>query len=427
MPLTNAQKSMNYRNKKIKEIGLEAYRKMEAEKRRLRRAKKKASALAPPASSVHPPAVPSVPVNKTKELKLLVKRLNEYLNKESKIDVPTIIQFVQKNLITGVIDIKNSKNCDLLYSAVFIAKNKFLEKGITEASHKQQTANIGRLYKYMTKEPFKCTPDQFAIFKDTLRVINAIETNPKWKKANTINQYKQDLASILKYLHGYEDAYNVYSKASTLGRKEITLVQDDLKLTDKERKNFVRWSELKKTSKSNKLNTYEKALIGLYTLLPPRRRELSQLLTLTDREHKLKKNLNYLILDKKNNPKKIIMNKYKTFKSYGPYEIKLPKQLKMLLRNHIEENGIQVGKPVFHIKDKNKYHQGSNMSSKIQTILKKSTDKRISFNILRHSKIQDFLSTPKSINRKKTLAKKMGHDIMTQARYDRIFKEEELD
>jgi len=184
MALTPKEKSKLYREKKIKEMGLEAFRKMEAEKRRARRAKKKAAALAL-ASPPKVPQAPPVPVDKTKELKQAVARLNKYLSIESKIDVPTVTQFVQKSLITNVVDIIDSKNCDLLKHAVFIAKNKFLEKGVTEASHKQHFDNISRLYKYITKKQFKCTPKQFELFKNTERVIKAIDTNPTWQKANS--------------------------------------------------------------------------------------------------------------------------------------------------------------------------------------------------------------------------------------------------
>lgn len=428
MPLTAKEKSKQYRERKMKEMGREAFNKREAEKRKARREKarekKKAEAKLAPSSN-QPPAV--VPIDtSTEDLKRVVKRLNEYLNKESKVDVPTIVQYVEKNLITNVVDIVESKGCSILERAVFVAKNKFLKFGVSEGSNRQNFQAIGRLYKYMTGEHFKCTPAQFEIFKDTKRVINAIETNPKWKAKNTKNKYFEHLSSVIKYLNGYDETYRQYSQASIKGRKKIQADEDELKLTEKERENFVQWKVLQKASNNNKLNEYQKALVGLYTLIPPRRREMARLLTLTDTEKKLDKKLNYLVIDKNSNPKKILLQKYKTAKTYGTYEMKLPAKLKTLLKNHIRENELKPGEIVFYT-SKDKYHQGSNFSNMIQKIFKLATGKQVSFNLMRHSKIQDYLSAKRSIAARKKLAKQMGHDIGTQARYDRIFHEEESD
>lgn len=289
----------------------------------------------------------------------------------------------------------------------------------------QQVQAVERIYKYITNEEFK---GDLSLFKNTVRVMKAINNNPSWKKPNTRNKYLENLASVLNGNQDYEKAYKFYSKKSTQGRKNITDNENDNKLSESEKKNWVEQNIINNAYKSAN-STYDKALIALYSLIPPRRRGLAVWLTLSKtkdfKKITNKNGHNWLLVSARGLPYKIVMYRYKTFKTYGVYTINLRgktnKPLRDILKSHINQNRIEQGKPIFY-NNKGDYLEPSNMSAYIQNTFNYILGKSISFNLLRHIKITDFYKTPKSINEKKKLAEKMGHDIGTQAKYARVKK-----
>jgi hypothetical protein len=436
--LTSAQKSAAYRQRKIASIGYDkegrsVFLMNETKKRKERRAKakeaKEAKMKAAEAKIV-PAGVPSKP--NTQELKQVVKRLNEYLNKDSKVDVPTVVRIVKQNISPSVLKITNEKNCNRLKQSVFTAKFKFLEGGFQEISNDQQFDDLERVYTAMTNKKFKCKPKEFELFHDTKRVIHTIENNDKWPAINTKKKYYSSLSGILNYLDGYEEAYKVYSSKSTKKFLKAKKIGGDNKLKPKEKANWVDQKTVSNAYKSKGITThYDRALLGLFTLIPPRRRLLAVRLTLTTtpefkkmKKEEKEKN-NWLFASNTGIPNRIMMYRYKTDWAYGPYRIPLTgqanKTLRDLLKTHIRKNEIKQGEPVFYTTDGG-YMDGENMSNYIQKVFKKAIGKEISFNLLRHIKITYYLQTQKSENQKEELAEQMGHDVKTQATYVRILK-----
>lgn len=342
MPLTSAQKSKLYRERKKKRLG-EEYVKAESAKRRERRSKRKQ------------------PVSKKIPITDADKTLKQY--------------------------------CD----------------------------NADRVYKGLTNKKINDI-DDFKLFEDTERALNYILTS-EWSD-NTKKSYLVSLAMVLKILKDKETS-KIYLDASVKLGEKINNKIDENKLTDKEKMNWIDQKSLSKVYKSI-VDPQAKALIGLYTLIPPRRRGLAVYLTLTTAKE-LKKNKennkNWLVVNKSNLPNRIVMRKYKTHKTYGEYVIKLTgralKPLRDILKVHIIANEINHNDPVFPTPS-GLYHQPANMSNTLTTIFRNSIGKELTFNLLRHIKITDFLSMPRSIKCKKTLAKQMGHSVNIQAKYQRI-------
>jgi hypothetical protein len=275
----------------------------------------------------------------------------------------------------------------------------------------QNDAGLDRLHKYLNGEKFE---NYYDVFKDTKKVIQAIENNPQWKSPNTKNKYLENLSSVFKNKAGWEKEYKAYSKASVQGRKKITKSQGDLKMTDKEAELFIPWTIIKKTVKYQSLTDNERALIGLYTLMPPRRRSVAQHLTLAnERTTMLSPNLNYLV------GRYIIINNYKTSKVFKQQKFKIPIGLHRILLKHIQTNDISFNSPVFPTST-GKYHNGPALSTLLSDIFEKTIGKRLTFNSLRHSFIMDFLGNKKTLNQKKRMAKRLAHSVCTQAMYDRM-------
>ena len=153
-------------------------------------------------------------------------------------------------------------------------------------------------------------------------------------------------------------------------------------------------------------------MIGLYILIPPRRIEDIQWLTVTDTE--VNTDLNYIVV-KRGVPTKLIFNKYKTASTYGIQEFDISKDLADVLTPHIKDK--KSGDPVFPSKT-NGYIR--NFSEYLAKIFKRHTGKLISVNLLRHAFVTDYLKTDLSIASRKDISNKMGHSVAVQGLYNRI-------
>jgi len=256
-------------------------------------------------------------------------------------------------------------------------------------------------------------------FKAFLEVKETLEALKGYKKSTQ----KKYIHSVRLKVKDNEEAYNEYTKAYNLLSEELNKEQGDNKLTAEEVKNWVHIDVLTHLYKQVK-DPRAKALIALYTLIPPRRRGMAVSLTLANSKIS-KGNLNYLVVNKSLLPSKIILNNYKTSETYGQYIINLTgrtnKILRDILKNHIVENKIEYNKPVFP-NTKGDYMKPDNMSLEFKNIFKTLVNKDITFNLVRHIWISYFLSTPTTINEKKDLALKMGHSVAVQDTYKRILK-----
>jgi hypothetical protein len=363
-----------YRAKKKESMGAQAYKEDQSRKRRERRAKKSI------------------------EKKPMISMKSKILTSNPK----------SKGLLEVVYDAK-----------VKYDSNLNNPKGVKKTTVAAQLNKVINIYKKMTGQ----TPSHLNWLKKTNVVINFINNHSAWKTANSKNSQLQAIASIIKALKGFNDAYKIYSDLSTNGRKAINEIGDENKTTEKERVNILPWGEIKNLYKLSSVS--DKALMAFYTLLPPRRVEDVSLITLTNRslnfkEHELQDfddEFNYLFVDKNNNPKKIIYIKYKTFKFYGRVEINIPPALAKILKTHITTLNLQEGDALFGTKKGSFY---KNFSEVVSKVFKKYSGKLLTANLLRHAYISNYLKTPKSIAQKKQTAIMMGHSVSTQNKYLRL-------
>jgi hypothetical protein len=107
------------------------------------------------------------------------------------------------------------------------------------------------------------------------------------------------------------------------------------------------WDESIKDSHKLTANDKQRALIGLYTLLPPRNSFDISLLTLISDEAKMDTDLNYIVINKVGNPTKLIYMNYDTNETYNTVQLMVGSQLKSILRKHIKTNNIQFDTPLF--------------------------------------------------------------------------------
>jgi len=297
-----------------------------------------------------------------------------------------------------------------LSKAIYQAKKKSLKGKYKPKTHEGIMGKLKFLGRLLTDDSFTCDEKSFAVFKDTKKVLSFINEN--WPVANTRQGYIQALSGILKYIVDFNDVYQVYSQASIDGRKKLTREGNELKLSAKERKLWLPWTTLQKASDSKKLNSRDKAIVALFTLIPPRRLTLIKWLvygTGTNEE------FNYL--DMKNN--KIILNNYKTNTTYGQYIIKLSTKLKQILAKYIKDYKIQFGKPVFPTS------KGAFYSNYVSTVLSKTFNKAvgkpITAQILRHSYVAYRMKDRNlNLNDMEDIAVSLGHSSNMLQKYNRL-------
>jgi hypothetical protein len=300
------------------------------------------------------------------------------------------------------------EDCSEFIEQIYNSKKAILEalpipKIVTKSTVIQQFAKIQNMALKMGVAD--CT--DLAFLKKTKKIVDYVNSN--YNTPNSQNAQFQAISSILGALPEYKKQYTYYSKLSTKNRVAINEAAGDNLSSDAEKERFVPWDTLKKLHKKI-TDPRDKALIALYTLLPPRRVDDVSLLTLGG-------SVNELVM-KDEQPTHIIYRKFKSDKSSPEIKIKLPAALSKILKAYIEEDKLQVGEPLFPNQNGDHYSNFSQYVSKI--FAKHLGGKHISVNDLRHSYVTEFLSTTKSENQKKSLAKQMGNSNDSQSQYLRI-------
>ena len=296
---------------------------------------------------------------------------------------------------------------DHMLETIYAAKLAIAETAghtIKRASVESALNRIKRLHKMIYDEDMI----DFEWTKHTNKVSKFILKSKIWQTDESRIQQFQSLASITKVAS--DDAtYKFYSSASVSMRKDKDVVDDENKLTEKERTNIIPWAEIIKPS--DELTDSEAALVACYTLFPPRRVKDFGLMKLTTTDEGIDDAYNYLC----ENPPKLIFMNYKTSSTFGRQEFALPAKLATKLKAHTAT--LSAGDFLF---GKSKTAPYVSFSSQVSKVFKKHTGKPLSVNLLRHSYITHYLNTKRSLASRKLVAKKMGHGLAQQLKYDRL-------
>jgi len=368
MPQSRIEEARAYRERKRDSMGEDAYRAEETRKRRERRNRNRVPSSSPPPVSFE--------IKEPEEIK----------------------QPEQANEIT--------------LDAIYDAKLSMAQlKGHTIKRNSVETTlnRVKRLHKLMYGDDMT----NFDWTKDTSKVSEFILSSDKWKSEETRIQQFQSLASILIVLRSFTSTYKFYSEQSVSMRQTKDSIDDQNLLTKREQANFLPWAKIKKIKPDN---VHDEALIGLYTLLPPRRLEY-RIMKLTTSEEDLDNKFNYLLLNGRNKPVKVIFLNYKTSSKFGKQEFSLSRVLSGKLKAYIIEAGLNDGDFLF---GKSKTEAYKSFSSYVTKVFKKYTGKSLSVNLLRHSFISWYLKKTHSLAEQKVVANKMGHSVMMQLKYNRL-------
>ncbi len=429
MPMTSAERGRRYREKnkndpvfkaKEKERKAEAYK-----ERKLARQEEKKEEEEKIDAKLEPEF--------TRKLKALQKTINKYLTKQTQLSIPEIAIIVKQDL-SAAVPPQNFLNCKAMSDALYQARLKHNKRntkygGLSESSWKSTWSGFWGVYKQYTdnKDP-NCGAKDFEWLNDADKIIKFI-LSKKYKRQrkakdgsmnydpSTLITHLQNMATVTSVLKGFEQSWKSFGEKSTELRNAEKDRAMDNQFKKKELAKFVPWKNLEAAyTKTN--NNYYKAVMAVYTLIPPRRVEAMQRLTVrpAGQGWAEKSDTNYYYPKKK----QIVLNKYKTFKKYKRWILKVPPKLATILNKWIKEHEIEPGQPVFP-KDSGGYYAKGAFGGQIKNAFASVGYKNIGVNVLRHSKISDFYTKKNlSENMKRDLGLQMGHDVATQGLYNRL-------
>lgn len=276
---------------------------------------------------------------------------------------------------------------------------------IKKSTVKQQLTKVRNIYKNMIGgDKFN-----FTFLKKKDKVIKYI--NNKYKTAESKNANIQAIASILQVMPELKKEYDYYSKYSTEARQDITKDNQKNLTTDKEKENLISWPEILELTNKD-MDSLSKAIVSIYTLIPPRRAQAIGDLVIGDKE-----NMNSLILNKNNIGTYIVFRDYKTAKTYGDQKFRIPRKLGLILRDYIEEYELKNGDVLFQTKAGTPY---KNFSEIVSNVFKAQTGKKLTVNLLRHSYVSNLLKSNPSKEELNTASEKLAHSLFKLLDYNRV-------
>lgn len=280
-----------------------------------------------------------------------------------------------------------------------------MKSNTLSVSHKSRLSNLSRLY-HDKQLPTTLTHDNMLwIDKDKEKVVTMIYIN--YSNANTILSYLSTLKFMCNALN-YKDAHTYYTTIfDKLKLKQNEIIDKNL-MTDKQRDKYINWKSVLDID-TNHLNQNQQLLYKLYTDIPPRRIMDYQLLRYTINENP-DQNFNWIVF-KNSIPVRLIVNKFKTVKTYGTYTYDIPTKLGKQWSTNIDYRDNSF---VFN----NKKLQGLSQGEFSKLVIKVFNG--LSLNDLRHIYITNFMSKKRSIEDIKQKAYAMGTSKEELERYNKV-------
>ena len=291
---------------------------------------------------------------------------------------------------------------------------------VTEKSVAQYLTRTKRVHKLMFDKPM----EDLEWLKDVDGIMKFILESDHWKTKNSQATIVNSLTSFLRnskdLSKDMEEVYKKYSSYNSTLANNNQKAKKENKMNGKESAVMLPWDEVLEKTKNIK-SLEDRALVSVYTLIHPRRVDDFRLMKIfTKKKGRVipEDDHNYLVLNTKRVPQEFVFNKYKTAKHYGKQVIKLPNNLKEILKAYTDKgkannsclfsqaNGECLSQPGF--------------TSKVRNTFKKYLGKPLTVNTLRHSFISNLDQNKMSIADREEIARKMGHSVGEQMQYNRI-------
>jgi integrase len=212
-----------------------------------------------------------------------------------------------------------------------------------------------------------------------------------------------------------------YAEAFKKFAAEQKKVNETQKATPREAEALVAWPEIVNATREMVREAIEShqaqllqdaALMACYAYTPPRRLDYSPMRVVKRRNKKIPDN--HLIVNK--NKMVFVFKEYKTSKTYGTQEVKVPPSLELILRAWLDLN---TGDWLFTNHDGGAMSEAC-LSAHLIRLFERRMGKKIGVDILRHSYISHLREGEMPLAQKQELANQMGHSVATNELYRRV-------
>jgi len=239
---------------------------------------------------------------------------------------------------------------------------------------------------------------------------------------NSFKTYLNILVVITSHLKTLDETiYQTLSKITTYTNNDIQYKRQDNILEEKDKDKIINLDKATIMSNIELIeNIDDKLIFALYTLMPSRRLEW-RLMTITNETNINKlKDSNYIIVS--TNPKKVVFNIYKTYKTYEKQVFDITdKDLNDIIDRYIVINELKEGDYLFHLRrNKKEVIKESVFSLKISKIFELIYGVNISVRFIRMSWSNWINSQALSLNKKKRLIEMMGHSYNESQKYIKL-------
>tara|TARA_Y100000389_G_scaffold201943_1_gene245924 strand:+ start:702 stop:1712 length:1011 start_codon:yes stop_codon:yes gene_type:complete len=237
----------------------------------------------------------------------------------------------------------------------------------------------------------------------------------KYENINTIKSYLIPFTVLCSKIDYYNEN-NVHKNLIEYIEKINKTYEDDrdnnsINIEDKN-KLIINYDKEELQKQLKTLNNIEEQLIfALYTFIPPRRLEYSNMI-IEENDINLDNNNNYIIIDN-NNPIKFVFNNYKTNKVFGKQIYYIDNDIKNLINEHILINNKKNNDLLFNYKS-------NNFGKKLTNIFKKVYSENITVRWLRISYTSYIRKQNLTNNELKIISEKMAHSLETNSKYNKI-------
>jgi len=197
--------------------------------------------------------------------------------------------------------------------------------------------------------------------------------------------------------------------------------------TEKEEENWVDLKKLKKLfkEKRSEFSIQDQLLIAMYILMPPARLDYHKIKIIrtqfinqeTGLPEGVKEKENFLRIYKKSgrNYTDLILNEYKTSRTYGTQENRLPKPVTdLILQLPVTQEYL------FQKKSGGAFSSAETYGVYLRSVFNKLTGKNLTVDLLRHIYLTDFRKGEKSTEKKQEIARKMMQSVEQQTEYLRL-------
>jgi len=260
---------------------------------------------------------------------------------------------------------------------------------------------------------------------DFLDDVSKIEKSLNTKHYTTQRNYYNSIIVLLDAMGGKEDIIEQYTTIRDKLNEQYIEENNTGKISEKQKDNFVDREVIitmlkkmekeirdQKLKKKDVLNNFDKELFTVYTIYSlllhlPIRNDMANMKYVKKSGVK-EDEFNYLVKDK--NKMYIILNNYKTNKTFGQKELTVPPQLKKVFNMYIKYMKKDFGDTLF-VSSRNNPLNRNQISQLLLKTSQKYLNKNISTTMMRKIVLSDKFA--ESNEDKKKMANIAGHSVST--------------